>query len=210
VTFSKEQQEALDAIVKERVQREKAAHADELKAWQTKIAGTEEERKAYQQRVAELEQQSLTADQIAQRKIAAEKEAADNALKNATTERDTWKKKLLDTTKKASLTNAANTSGAVNADHIMAILERDTVVQEVGDKLETVVKLTVTKDGKTEEQVFTPEQAVAHLKSQPVHKNLFRPEGTGGTGGSNVEKGKINPNDMSYEDYKKARKSGAV
>jgi len=83
---------------------------------------------------------------------------------------DKWEKLHTDSTIRAELLAAAERGGAFHAPQLLPWLKKDAKLEEVSGH--SVVRIVTTNDDGKEVR-YTPDEAVANMKKQAAHANLF-------------------------------------
>ena len=117
---------------------------------------------------------------------------------------DKWEKLHTESTIRRELLAAGERGGAFHAPQLLPWLEKDAKLEEVGGQ--SVVRIVATNDDGKEIR-HTPDEAVANMKKQAAHANLFR--GTMGAKPTLAAPAKIDVRKLletiSHEQYLKIR-----
>lgn len=174
---------------------ERAGFLEKQKALETDSAAKAE----LEKQLEELNNRYKSKEELAADALKKERAEAEGKLKQAATERDSWKKRYEDQTLLTELTAAASKKAKVgdkdvevhNPSQLVKFLKPDArVTQKVvdgkpTDQLETRVKVTV----KGKELDLTPEEAVKSMAEDPEYGNFFKSGVVGGLGASGGKQG---------------------
>ena len=201
-------QEQVNKIVQDRLQKERKRQQDENKKTQTKLEEvlatqslTEEERASLQETIENMRKQNRTKEEQAKHEKRQLQEEYENRLKEAMQKGEFWENEYRSATIKRSLMDAATKHDAFMPSQVVTILREYTkLVKPVdesgkivdGAALQPVVDLPdVDADsGNSIITQRTPEEAVARLKE--LQPNLFKANVVSGVGG-NSSTGGVQP-----------------
>jgi len=222
-TFTQAQ---LDAIVKERVAKERKnskSMIDELEALKAKSKLTSNERRELEERIETMKNQHLTKEELAEKERNKIERTYKADLDAATQERDAWKLRFTGSTITRSLTDAAVENDAFSPEQIVALLLSNTTLVEDLDEdgkptgeLKPIVKFRDNdKEGKAVTLDLEPKVAVKRMTEIDRYLNLFKGKGAGGLGGNNSNAGsgkEPTANDLAKDPkaYREARKTGKL
>lgn len=193
---------------------------DELNALKTKTDLTVKEREELDAKIEALSNELLTKEELAAKEREKLTKTHAKELETFQKERDMWRSRYTEATIIRAISDAATSHNAVSAEQIVAMLRGNTTLEEVqedgkptGDFIPKVKYNDIGKDGKPVVLNLSVPEAVARMKDTEKYYNLFKGEGTGGTGSTNRPNTKArslaelakNP-----EEYRKARESGEV
>lgn len=200
-------QAQFDKALQERLARE----AKKTEALRTQLeqlgeikAANNEETEKLKAALDKMTSELLTKEQIAAKAKQKAEEELTNKLKQKEVEADQWKSKYTDSTIQRSLVDAAVSNEAFNPEQIVVMLKGQSFLDEDGPRVKLPGK---NESGESVELVFTPDEAVKHIKDQTdKYGNLFKSGLNGGIGGANdpgIGSGKV---DFStHEAYMKNR-----
>jgi hypothetical protein len=201
-------QEQVNKIVQDRLQKERKRQQDENKKTQAKLEEvlatqslTEEERASLQETIENMRKQNRTKEEQAKHEKRQLQEEYENRLKEAMQKGEYWESEYRSATIKRSLMDAATKHDAFMPSQVVTILREYTkLVKPVdesgkvvdGAALQPVVDLPdVDADsGNSIITQRTPEEAVARLKE--LQPNLFKANVVSGVGG-NSSTGGVQP-----------------
>lgn len=218
-SFNQEQVNRMLADERRNLKKGNDVLVEQLKTLKESSSLTQQERDDLQERIDQLQAQFQTKEEQAAIALKNVQTKAENDLKKANERGDSWKQKFDSTLVEREITAASVTHRAFNTDQVTAILAPLTKVVET---LDTEGKPTgqfspqvdfvgVDKDGKPVKLKLTVPEAVKAMTEMPEkYGNLFRAEGTSGTGflsGGATGSGNKLPNldQMTPEQYKKHR-----
>ncbi len=205
-----EERRKADAKVKSLL-GEKQVHIDKLLEMKNL---TEQERAALQTEKEELQRQLLTKEE----RLKAEKKAVEDTLnakvKEIETKATAWEQRYVASSIKRELQDAAVKGDAFNPGQLVAMLKPMTTMEPVKDASgnptdELAPVVTIEKDGKPTQ--FTPEQAIAYMKTVPAqYGNLFKAKSVPGVGANSQPamlpgSGEIDWNNLSQAQYEALR-----
>lgn len=185
----------------------------ELETLKKQSGTTEAQKIDLQKKIDELNNQFMSKEQI----LKQEKEKLVNnyeeTVKTLTGDRDTWKKRYIDSKIRREISDAANKHEGYNADMFLALLrDKSEIVEETEEgsgrtNFKVKVKMPVDKDGKKVELDFEPEQAIKLMKDDPDQYGfLFKGTNTTGVGGRSSESLKTaDYANMSFDEWQKHR-----
>jgi chromosome segregation ATPase len=229
-TFTKEQVEkmiqARVGSTKEEAEKYKTAAeeaARELESLTPKLQLNAKEKEEYKKRFDDLRKQTMTAEQLKQEELERAKKEAQENHKKLEDKANFWEKKYQSTSINYAITDAALRNNAFSAQQLNAILQPITHMVETLDsegnptgdfKPMATLEVLDKKSNEPKPLLMSVEDAVKHLKEKPEFANLFKGNGTGGIGGSNLSNtsGAVKDNgaELTYEQYKAARKAGKL
>jgi hypothetical protein len=194
----------------------------EVNALRSKETLTKQERDELDARLQQMQSELLSKEELAKMQFEKTKKETAEAQQKLQVERDTWQKRYMDSTIAREITDAAVTHGAFNTNQLVTLLRGNTKLVEVvgedgkptGD-FQAKATITVQVDGKSKTLELPVSEAVKQLKEQDDYANLFKGQGTGGTGGSNTRKagGEIDIQNLAKNDpakYRQLRKEGKI
>lgn len=187
-------QDEVNKIVQERVKKEKAEKeklTSELRTLQQNANLTKEEKESLASRIEQLENESLTAQEIAAKKQKQLTEEYESKIKQFETTSNSWKNKFEETLINQALVSAAATNEAYDTEQITMMFRGNTSVKEIlsedgkptGSFIPVMKIKGLNKDGKTWEDLELPvDEAVSKLKKDNKYPNLFKSQLNPGTG----------------------------
>ncbi len=221
------QAEVNTMIVKEKAAMKKA-QADtitELEALKARSDLNATEREELEKRIKTMKQVNMTAEELARSERKKTDSEHQEQVVTLTKERDQWKNKYTQETISRSIIDASVEHEAVVPEQIIAILQPATQLEEVlkedGSKTGTykpTVSFEVTDDaGETKTLNLSVNEAVKKMREIEKYQNLFKIEGSGGTGqynqsGNRTGTGNIDVAKLAKDPvaYRKAREDGKV
>lgn len=208
-------QDDVDRILNKRFAKEKSEKEQLLKqltTLQDTAKLTEEERTTLESQIQSLTDSLQTKEQ--QQALAAKKleEKYTKERDAVASERDLWKNRYVDSTIKRSLTDAAVASNAQEPAQIVMMFGHATSLEEqldsagkpTGEFVPVMKFQGIDPETKKPAQMKLPvSEAIAHMRENGLHKNLFKHTGTPGTGegGTGTGKGKDNGKMPTPSDY---------
>lgn len=212
--FTPEQQEALNKILAD----DRRKHQDQLKKALKDIESlkesknlTEQEKDLLKQRADELQASLMTKEQLAAKEQQKLKIEHEQNLIKVTKERDTWRDRLVNTTKQRDLSDEAAKANAYNPSQLVTILHPISRTTEEADsdgkptgRFTTRVSLPSTDEkGQPTTLDLAVAEAIKVMKDNPKeYGNLFRDTATGGLGlDANAEHKKADIKSMTHKQF---------
>ncbi|MDB4726351.1 hypothetical protein OAF54_02850 [bacterium] len=224
VKFNEAQQQQMNKILAS--ERRKAQQAiqratEEAQAASKKASLTAQERTELEERLSQIRDELLTKEELAQKKASRAAQQYKEQTDALAAERDKWHTKYTKSTIQRAITDAAAKNNAFSPRQIVSILGSNTRLVEVLDSegqptgdYEPKIKFNDTdKDGKSVVLDLSPTEAVSRMKEIDEYLNLFRGEGSGGTGLRSQPGGKkpdVRNLARDAAAYRAARKKGDV
>ena len=187
-------QKDLDAHIAKRLKKErtdKEKLISELNTLKQSSSLTAQERETLASRVEELENSVLSEQEKAVKQRQQVEQKYTTTVKTLEGERDTWRSRFENSTIERALTDAAVEHEAENPAQIRMMLRGLAKLTEVtgedgkptGNFTPTVKITGYAEDGKTLQELDLPiSEAIAKLRKDGIHANLFKHKGTPGTG----------------------------
>jgi hypothetical protein len=203
---------------KQQSQTQKAL--DELQALKSKAELTASERHELDSRIESLQNELLTKEQLSKKEQDRIKKTYEDKVASLAAEKETWQGRYTESTIIRALTDAAAENEAFSPKQIVAILRQNTrLVDALEDGKPTgelTPKVRFSEAGQNGEVItleLSPKEAVKRMREQDEYLNLFKGEGSGGSGAM-TRPGSKKPNISQLAQdpaaYREARKKGLV
>jgi hypothetical protein len=187
-------QAELDAVLNKRFAKEKSEKEKliaDLQKVQENANLTQQEKDALQQQIDGLQETIQTKDQTAQQQIKNIETKYQKELGQTKAEADAWKNRFITTGIHRALTDAAVSSNAHDPQQLVLMFSGLTRLDEEKDEAGKPTGNFIPKmkfqgiDPETKKPVtldLPVSEAVAHMRENGLHKNLFNHAASGGTG----------------------------
>lgn len=187
-TFTEAQ---VNSIVSDRVKRMKEENGKLLKQLQSIQTNgmSPEAREALETQITTLEASLLTTQEVAEKRQKELQDRYSNELKGVSTERDTWRARYETSLIQAELAKSA--AEAENPEQISMMFGPNSYVAEIKDdagkptgQFQARLKfVSIDPESKNQVQLDLPiGEALSRIKTDGLHKNLFKHSSKGGTG----------------------------
>lgn len=192
-TEKKFSQTDLDRVIDQRFKKEreeKEGLVKQLQQLQDNSNLTAAEKEALASQIEDLNASMRTKEETAALNLKTQEGKYKQQIEGLSGERDTWKTRFVESTKKRSLTDAAVAANAEEPSQIVMMFDSQTRLEEEKvDGKPTGNYVTMMKfqgiDPETKKPVtldMSPAEAFQHMRENGLHKNLWKHGGKPGTG----------------------------
>ncbi len=217
-TFTQDDVNKLLAEDRKKNQQSRTKLIETLEKFKTTANLTEQEKENLAQRIEQLQNETLTAQELAKKDKDALVKGHAKELTKANQQTDFWKSLYSKEKIDREITDAAIEFEAASPQQIRRLLSGDTKLVETIDKdgkptgvwtPKVNFAITSDEDGSSKILELNVKEAVKRMKEMPEHGNLFKTSATGGVGSYNVSggstfKGKTPPTDpVEYAKWRK-------
>lgn len=215
-------QSDVDRIIKERFKNERTKNEQLVAQLRTvqEQGLTPDARATLEEQIKALEESMMTKEQLAAKGLAETENKYKKTLAEKESEAAAWRSRYERSTIERSLADAGAANGALSAEQLVMMFGNSTrLVQQAGsdgkltDSFLPVMKFTgVDAEKKPTTMELPVAEAIAHMRENGLHSNLFRHEASPGTGkaGSGGSEGDKAHREPQPEDYKTTAEYGAA
>lgn len=195
----------------------------EFEGLKSKLNLTKEEKENYEKQANTYRQELYTAEELAKQNHEKLMNETNEKIDSLTKESEKWKNKFSSNMISRSLVDAAVEHDAFAPAQIVAMLERQTTIEQKRDKegnllddWETIVNYnTVDKNGKPITLKLSPKEAVKAMSEDKNYFNLFKSAAKGGFNSFTNPNGSGTPNaaklaETNPEEYRRLRREGKL
>jgi hypothetical protein len=205
-TFSQEDVNRFLATEKRKFRETEAKLMEEVNAMKARTDLTANERQDLETRMEEMRKKHLSKEELAKETAERAQREHEEAVKELTTDRDTWQSRFTESTIERSI--------ALLKPQTQLVEEKDESGEKTGKLVPQVNFQTTNEAGESVTIFLSAQEAVKRMSDMDEYLNLFRNKGVGGIGSGNRNKaGNVDLARLAREnptEYMRLKKEGKI